>query len=97
MMTLYDLMEKMDENFSLEKEIDPKEEAAIRKGLNISPDFWENFFKLCNDPNLSKLLEVRETIIQRWQPKIREYLTIIENKDDANPNSKTKIIRTGLN
>jgi|GEM_PF-6090496 len=67
---------------------------AIRTGLNIREDFWDDFISLCNNTNaVATLLGVRPEQVGSWGSKIREKLDNVKISDV--PDNKTKVIDTG--
>jgi len=89
------VLEQLDEHMAPEP--DARMVAAIRAGLNIDPNFWNDFLRLCNSPALPYLLGVNKSTISQWPAKIREYLTHVETMDsqDASRNKKANLITTG--
>ena len=71
-----------------------QELAAIRAGMNISPEFWQQFLLLANSPVLPELLGVRKEIVATWSGKISNLIKRVKDID-ANSNSKNTMIKTG--
>ena len=90
------LIEQMDGDTLLE-EVNLKAVVAIRAGLNIDPNFWDNFLKICNQSqSLSELLGIRRETIARWPGQIRENLANVEKLDSADAvTKKATLITTG--
>ena len=91
------LIEKMDESMVLENIDNSKAIAAVRAGINLRADFWDDFIKICNQSNaLSELLGVRKEIIARWPNAVREALSQVEKQDSmASVSKKASLITTG--
>jgi len=91
------LIEQMNGDDTLLENIDLKAIVAIRAGLNISPEFWDNFIKICNQSqSLSELLGVRREVIARWPNQIRDNLANVEKLDSADAvTKKATLITTG--
>lgn len=91
------VIEQLDEHYALTNEPDVKALAAVRAGLNIDPQFWEDFLQLCNNPNLPYFLEINRSTIAKWPAKIRQHLTHIENMDSQHAaTKKSNLITTGF-
>lgn len=86
-----ELMEKVNHD----EEFDKKAIAAIKTGLKIDDEFWDNFKRVCNTPGLSELLGVNKTNISTWYGKIDKYLTHVRNVE-SNLSKKNNLIKTGL-
>lgn len=72
--------------------------AAIRTGLNINPDFWDCFLRVCNNPDtLSVLLDIPKERMSKWPQRIRTYLESTKKLDgDSEAMSrKAKLLSTG--
>jgi hypothetical protein len=81
------LWEKLDENHHAS---DTKAMAAIRTGLNISEDFWDNFLLvLGNSDALAELFDVPRVKITGMHHRIREALNKVQ-QSDAVPDPKKK-------
>mgnify|MGYP006056577383 CR=1 FL=1 len=69
---------------------------AIRVGLNVRDDFWDDFLMVVNNSGaLSELLDVPTTKISGWHEKIKAALSRVREAD-AQPSDKGKMIKTGL-
>ena len=96
MSSFYRVLEQLDEHMALRSEPDPKAIAAVRAGVNLDPEFWDQFLKLCNNPALPALLGVRRDVISLWPSKIRENLSHIEAMDSQEAAyKKANLITTG--
>lgn len=71
--------------------------GAIRAGLNIDPQFWDNFLKVCNQSAaLSELLGVRKEVIANWPNLIRNNLEQVRVLDGQDAQHKrANLIQTG--
>lgn len=96
MISFFQILERFDKQMTLGSDIDPKVIAVIRAGLNIDPEFWNNFILMCNNPHLSQLLGIRKEIIGSWPSKIKQALNSIERMDsEAGALKKANLITTG--
>ena len=74
--------------------VDKKTQNAIRTGLNISSDFWENFLKVINNNEaLGSLLNISPDEISQWGAKVKEALEEVKRQDTKEP--EKEIISTG--
>jgi hypothetical protein len=93
-MRLWENMHSQDD-----EHIDTGSMKAIRTGLNISDDFWDNFIQVCNNPHaLAELLEVRPDQVSGWASRIKHTLEKVKNADETGSGEekpKTKIMDTG--
>lgn len=72
--------------------------SAIRTGIGIRENFWDDFLKLTNNSEgLSALLNVPITDIVTWHDKIKEAVHKV-GKDDAESDvdKHKKLIKTGM-
>lgn len=94
MVSFAQLMEQMNE--PIVEHHDAKT-IAIRAGLNLSPEFWDDFLKLCNQSQaLSELLGVRREVIASWPNNIREGLAQVQKLDGSEAAmKKATLITTG--
>jgi hypothetical protein len=71
---------------------------AIRSGMNIRPEFWDDFMQLCgNAEGLSELLEMPRHKISAWTPKVIAALERVKQADDGEAaHNKAKTIPTGM-
>ena len=71
---------------------------AVRSGMNIRPDFWDDFIQLCgNAEGLSELLDIPKHKISAWTPKIVTALDKVKQTDDGEAaHNKAKSIPTGM-
>ena len=84
------VIEKMNEEATvLENTDNSKAVAAVRAGLNLNADFWDDFLKICNQSAaLAELLSVRKEVIARWPSAVREALAKVERQDSADAATK---------
>lgn len=75
---------------------DDKSSSAIRTGLGIRDDFWDDFLLVINNSDgLSELLDVPVTKISSWHDKIKENLEKVKH-NDMNIKGRDTLIKTGL-
>jgi hypothetical protein len=96
MITFGRLIERMEED----KGVGQPDTAAIgviRSGLNIRPEFWEDFINVCGDAQgMSQLLDVPRHLVTGWGGKIREALANVDKADDEEAKGeKSETIPTG--
>lgn len=95
------VIELMNESSLLEEQDSRSEDkciAAIRLGLNINPNFWEDFLRMCNNPEmLSVLLDIPRERMSKWPQIIRSHLELTKKLDgDTDAMSrKAKLLTTG--
>lgn len=77
---------------------DDKSMGAIRNGLNVREDFWDDFLLVINNSGgVSELLDVPVTKIAGWHSKVREALDRVKSADAApEPSDNGKLLKTGL-
>jgi hypothetical protein len=100
MTSLCRVLEQMDNEDTLleyaTSESNSKAIGVIRSGMNLSPNFWADFLRLCNQPHLSELLGVRKEIVARWPSIIRECLDTVRRLDSEEATGKkANLITTG--
>lgn len=89
------------ENIQLKKESieeeDDKGMSAIRTGIGVRDDFWEDFLLVINNSEgLSQLLDIPVTKIAGWHNKIKETLDKVKEKDSTPELKKNvKLLKTG--
>lgn len=79
-------------------EEDSKSTEAIRNGMSLSEDFWDNFISICgNSEVMSALLDVPKEKISGWGGRIRDMVEKVRNSDENPPDDKKRkeIISTG--
>ena len=74
---------------------DRKATEAIRTGINIREDFWDDFLLLINNSAaLAELLKVPSTRISSWRSRVQRYLDQVKAEDDVpDPKKRSKMIR----
>ncbi len=77
---------------------DDKAMEAIRNGINVREDFWDDFLLVINNSGaLAVLLDVPVTKIGAWHQSVKEALDKIK-QTDAVPDTKDKgkLLKTGM-
>lgn len=69
---------------------------AIRTGINISEDFWDNFLLVINNGSgMSELLGVPMTAISSWHSKVRNIYEKVKQADTVpDPKKRGKLLHT---
>src|SRR5688572_4722759 len=77
---------------------DDKSMEAIRNGINVREDFWDDFLLVINNSGaLSELLDIPVTKIAGWHHKVKESLERVKQADAVpEPKDKGKMIKTGM-
>jgi len=89
------LWEMMDQPVG-DDDLDSKAMEAIRIGINIREDFWDDFLQLINDSSaLSDLLGIEEAKISGWHARIKEHLDKVQSSDDVPDEGKKELLGTG--
>lgn len=75
-----------------------KASSAIRTGIGVSEDFWDNFLAVVNNSSgLSELLDVPVTKISSWHHRVREELDKVKKADEVpDTSTKKKMLHTGI-
>lgn len=69
---------------------------VVRKGMNISDDFWDDFLSLCgNVDGMSALLGSPREKITGLGGEIKKFKAEIEKRDSGESAKKDKMIKTG--
>jgi DnaJ-domain-containing protein 1 len=69
---------------------------AIRSGLNVNENFWEDFISMIgNSDAVAVLLDIPKEKITGWASRIRQLLEKIQNMDSSSDKTKHKMINTG--
>lgn len=70
---------------------------AIRTGLNVREDFWDDFLLVLNHSDaLAELLQVSPVKISGWHSRVREYLEKVKAADAVpDPKKRGKVIHAG--
>lgn len=64
--------------------IDTASMKAIRTGLNIRDDFWNDFLQVCNNSEaVAELLGVRIDQVSGWGHRVKHNLEKVRNADTA--------------
>jgi hypothetical protein len=85
MVTFWQIMEQMAAAVPEDESVE-----AVRSGMNIRPDFWDDFIRLTgNAAALSVLLDVPKDKISSWASHITEILDRIQQTDGESGRSKT--------
>lgn len=88
---LFERLESQRSDLSNDKSLD-----AIRSGMNIKEDFWDDFLMLINNSGaLSDLLDIPVTKISSWHEKIKNGLEKVKEAD-GEVREKKELIKTGL-
>lgn len=88
--------QKLYENMSSFEEKDRSLEA-IKRGLNIREDFWDDFMNLLgNAEDLADLLDISAVKISGWHCKIKDGLKKVQ-EDNQPETEKRNLIHTGEN
>jgi hypothetical protein len=92
------LFESMDRYKKDNKEyIDSQSMEAIRNGMNLREDFWQDFIAVTNNAEaLSALLGIPAIKISKWNGKVKKYLTKYyeEEGEQVDLKKKRKFINT---
>lgn len=96
MITFLEISDRMMSDREEKKADETQEVRAIKTGLNVRDDFWDDFLRVLNDKTgLSALLEVSPEEIARWSARVSQYLNKVRDTNDVD-NEKTKILDTGM-
>ena len=97
MVSFHKLWERMQE--TSEDGGDSKAMQAIRTGINVREDFWDDFLKVINNASaLSELLDVSEIKIGGWHSKVLDVLEKVHKADEVpedGKNIRKKVLDTG--
>ncbi len=74
---------------------DKKAAEAIRAGINIREDFWDDFLLLINSSSaLAELFKIPATKISLWRSRVQHYLDQVKAEDEVpDPKKRAKMIR----
>lgn len=77
---------------------DDKGMEAIRNGINVRDEFWDDFLLVINNAGaLSELLEVPVTKIGAWHSRVKAALDKVKQADAVpDPKDKGKMLKTGM-
>lgn len=93
--------QKLWENIQLQKENntphDDRAMSAIRTGIGVSEEFWDNFLSVINNSEgLSQLLDIPVTKIASWHDKVKQSLDKVKKADATpDPSDNGQLIKTG--
>lgn len=85
------LLENMNEQ-------ETKSMLAIRNGIGIRSNFWDDFLLLLNNSeSVAELFGIPLEKVSTWREKIRNYLKEVKELDSKIiPREKGKLLKTGL-
>lgn len=92
--------QKLWENIQAEKEKPPQDDramSAIRTGIGIREEFWDDFLLVVNNSEgLSALLDIPAVKISGWHDKVKKVLEKVQQADSS-PETKDngKLLKTG--
>lgn len=99
MMTFGKLLNIMREEHDDAHHHDSKGMRAVRTGLNINEEFWDQFIQVCNNTDdLAELLGVSPTAISTWATKVKEAVDKVKQADSQGKSDekvKNKVMDTG--
>jgi hypothetical protein len=73
-----------------------KSDQIIRAGLNINPNFWNDFIKITNDSEaLADLLGVDSQKVSQWGSAIERSLKKVQSQDAGPDAERKQMISTG--
>ena len=92
------LWENMKLGQEKEQPNEDKAMSAIRTGLGLREDFWEDFNLLVNNSDgLSALLDIPVEKISTWRKKVNDVLEKVRDADGNEDVGKNKkLIKTGI-
>ena len=90
------LLENMSQHHKRSEE---KAMDAIRTGINIRENFWDDFLLVINNSDaMSELLDVPAVKVSSWHNRVRAVLNKVQQTDAVpDPDKKSKTIPTGDN
>jgi hypothetical protein len=75
---------------------DTKAMRAIRAGMHVREDFWQDFMNVCNNAEaMAALLDVRVDQVTSWGSKVRHGMGLVEEADRRESPNKKKMMQTG--
>ena len=75
---------------------DTKAMRAVRAGLHIREDFWQDFMNVCNNAEaMAALLDVRVDQVTSWGAKVRHAMSLVNDADRRPTKDKKKMLPTG--
>lgn len=98
MVSFQRLWESMESSRKGGHHLDDKAMEAIRNGINVQEDFWDNFLLVINNSGaLSVLLDIPVSKISGWHQKVKETLERVKEADSVpEPKDKGKMLKTGM-
>ena len=92
--------QKLWENMQAGKQTSPQDDkamSAIRTGIGIRDDFWDDFLQVINNSEgLSELLDIPITKISGWHEKVKTCLDKVQKADSMpDPKDNGKLLKTG--
>lgn len=93
--------QKLWETIQASKEKSPQDDramSAIRTGIGIRDDFWDDFLLVINNSSgIAELLDVPVIKISGWHDKVKAALEKVQGADQMpEPKDKGKLLKTGL-
>ena len=78
--------------------LDDKAMEAIRNGINVREDFWDDFLLVINNSGaMSVLLDVPVTKIGAWHQRVKGALDKVKQADTVpDPKDNSSLLKTGL-
>jgi hypothetical protein len=72
--------------------------SAIRNGIGIRNEFWDDFLSLLNDSKgVADLLDVPFEKVSAWTERIKHNITKVNQADERLvPKERQKLLKTGL-
>lgn len=76
---------------------DDKAMSAIRTGIGVREEFWDDFLRVINNSDgLSALLDVPTTKISSWHDRVKHNLEKVRQADAVpDPKDSGKLLKTG--
>lgn len=92
------LFESMSKSDSHKEYEDGQAIEAIQNGMNINPNFWDDFLAVMNNSEaLASLLGIPSFKIYKWRGRISKYLTKYYEQEDVSEydiKKKRKLVDT---
>lgn len=96
-MNFQKLWENIQANKLNKSHAESKASSAIRTGIGIREDFWDDFLSVINNSEgLSELLDIPVTKISSWHSRIQEELDKVKHSDLNDTAGKDTLLKTGL-
>lgn len=88
------------ENIQAEKETSPQDDkamSAIRTGIGVHDEFWDEFLLVINNSEgISQLLDIPTTKISGWHDKVKHALNKVKQADSSTDvKDNGKLLKTG--